>query len=55
MLIENNDITSSTICVENSLAFIQCDDFISIESQLAALLNKRLLVCINLPLTLCGL
>ena len=42
------------ICVEESLALTQCDDFVSIVGQLVASLNERLLVCLNSHSMLCG-
>ena len=51
---DNNDIITSTIWVGQSLAFIQHDVFIYLMGQLAALLDKRMLICLNSPSMLCG-
>ena len=48
MLTDNNYIITTIVCIGQSLAFIQCDNFVSIMGQLMALLNKRLLACLNL-------
>ena len=42
------------ICVGQSLAFTQCDDFVSVGGQLVASLDKRSLACSNSPSMLCG-
>ena len=55
MLTEDINIVTSTICVEQSLTFAQCNNFVSIMDEPAALLDERLLVCINLLSMLCGL
>ena len=54
MLTDDNKMITSTFCVGYSLRFIQCNNFISIASQLVALLNERLLIC-TFPSMLCGL
>ena len=43
---DNNYIITKTVCVGQSLAFIQRNDFVSVASQLLALLSERSLVCL---------
>ena len=50
----NNIIITSTVFVGQTLAFIQCDDFISFTDQLVASLSESLWVCFNSFLILCG-
>ena len=45
MLTDKNIIIMSTTGVGQSLAFIQCDKFVFVAGQMAALLDERLLVC----------
>ena len=47
MSTDNNYIVSTTVFVGPSLTFTQCDDSLSIVSQLMA--NERSLVLLNLP------
>ena len=54
MLNDDDDTIISAVCVVQSLAFTQHDDFISITGQLAVLLEERLLIWICLPSMLCG-
>ena len=52
---DNNGIVTSTVCVGQSIAFTQYDNFVSTTGQLAASLDERSLVYINFPSMLCGL
>ena len=48
MLIDDNYILTTTVCIGQSLTFIQHDNFVPIMGQLLALLDERSLVCLNL-------
>ena len=39
------EIVTLTVCVGQSLMFMQCDDFVSMMGQLVAMFDKRLLIC----------
>ena len=43
---DNNYIVTTTVCIGQSLAFIQCNDFVSAMDQLMALLDESSLVCL---------
>ena len=56
MLTDDNNVVTTWVYVGQPLAFIQRDDFVSIMSQLLALLDKRSLVWFHfLFSTFCGL
>ena len=47
MVMDNSYLITRNVCMGQSLTFIQCDDFVYIAGQLLALLDERLLVCLN--------
>ena len=53
MLTDDNKIVTSTIWVGQSLAFMQCNNVISLAGQHAASHVERLLIYFNFPSTLC--
>ena len=54
MLTNDNKLVTPLFCIGQTIAFTQCDDFVSIANQLVASLDERLLNC-TLPFMLFGL
>ena len=44
---DDNNVVTTMVYIEQPLVFIQCNNFVSIISQLLALLNERSLVCFH--------